>query len=33
MAHQVGARDGADEYLAMIDYNVRQLAEALEGKA
>ena len=34
LAHQVGAREGTDDdYLAMIDYNVRQLAAALEGKA
>jgi ABC-type Zn uptake system ZnuABC Zn-binding protein ZnuA len=30
-AHQVGARPGADNYLAMIDYNVRALSEALKG--
>ncbi len=29
MAHQVGARKGADDYIAMIDYNVRTLAAAL----
>jgi ABC-type Zn uptake system ZnuABC Zn-binding protein ZnuA len=29
MAHQVGARPGTDDYLAMVDYNVRQLVEAL----
>ncbi len=29
MAHQVGARPGTDNYLAMVDYNVRQLAESL----
>jgi zinc/manganese transport system substrate-binding protein len=28
MAHQVGSVDGASTYLAMIDYNVRQLAAA-----
>lgn len=28
LAHQVGARPGADNYLSMIDYNVRQVAEA-----
>ena len=33
MAHQVGAREGTDDYLATIDYNVRQLVDALEGKA
>ncbi len=31
LAHQVGARDGTDDYLAMIDYNVRKMAAALEG--
>jgi ABC-type Zn uptake system ZnuABC Zn-binding protein ZnuA len=31
IAHQAGARPGTDEYLAMIDYNVRQLATALGG--
>lgn len=29
LAHQVGAREGTDTYLAMIDYDVRQLATAL----
>lgn len=29
MAHQAGARSGTDDYLAMADYNVRQLAAAL----
>jgi ABC-type Zn uptake system ZnuABC Zn-binding protein ZnuA len=33
MAHQVGARPGTDEYLQMVDYNVRQLATALRGDA
>jgi ABC-type Zn uptake system ZnuABC Zn-binding protein ZnuA len=33
MAHQVGARPGADDYLQMVDYNVRQLAAALRGGA
>jgi ABC-type Zn uptake system ZnuABC Zn-binding protein ZnuA len=33
MAHQVGARPGTDEYLQMVDYNVRQLAAALRGDA
>ena len=34
MANQVGARPGTDDYLAMVDYNVRQVAQALaaEGK-
>ncbi|WP_337288962.1 metal ABC transporter substrate-binding protein [Candidatus Methylomirabilis sp.] len=31
LAHQVGARDGADDYFTMIDYNVREMAAALEG--
>jgi ABC-type Zn uptake system ZnuABC Zn-binding protein ZnuA len=29
LAHQVGARTSADDYLTMIDYNVRELAAAL----
>jgi ABC-type Zn uptake system ZnuABC Zn-binding protein ZnuA len=29
LAHQTGARDGTEEYLKMIDYNVRRLADAL----
>jgi ABC-type Zn uptake system ZnuABC Zn-binding protein ZnuA len=33
MAHQVGARPGTNDYIAMIDYNVRQLAGALRGRA
>jgi ABC-type Zn uptake system ZnuABC Zn-binding protein ZnuA len=33
VAHQVGAREGTDEYLKMVDYNVRQLAAALRGAA
>jgi ABC-type Zn uptake system ZnuABC Zn-binding protein ZnuA len=33
MAHQVGARQGTDDYLQMVDYNVRQLAAALRGGA
>jgi ABC-type Zn uptake system ZnuABC Zn-binding protein ZnuA len=32
MAHQVGARAGTEDYLAMIDYNVRQLVAALRGE-
>jgi ABC-type Zn uptake system ZnuABC Zn-binding protein ZnuA len=28
LAHQVGAREGADDYLATIDHNVRQVAGA-----
>jgi ABC-type Zn uptake system ZnuABC Zn-binding protein ZnuA len=31
MAHQVGARAGTDDYISMIDYNVRSLAAALRG--
>ena len=30
MAHQVGARQGTDDYLQMVDYNVRQLAPRCE---
>lgn len=29
IAHQVGARPGAEDYLSMTDYNVRQLSSAL----
>jgi ABC-type Zn uptake system ZnuABC Zn-binding protein ZnuA len=29
LAHQVGSRKGADDYVDMIDYNVTQLAAAL----
>jgi ABC-type Zn uptake system ZnuABC Zn-binding protein ZnuA len=29
LAHAVGARAGTDDYLRMIDYNVRQLVAAL----
>jgi ABC-type Zn uptake system ZnuABC Zn-binding protein ZnuA len=29
MAHQVGSRTGTDDYISMVDYNVRQLKEAL----
>jgi len=29
LAHQVGAREGADDYLATVDRNVRAVAEAL----
>ena len=32
VAHQVGARPGTDDYLAMVDYNVRQIAGALGGE-
>jgi len=31
LANQVGAREGTDDYLGMIDYNVRQLLGALPG--
>ncbi len=31
LAHQVGARNGTDDYLTMIDYNVRELTTALGG--
>lgn len=31
LANQIGARDGADDYLSMSDYNVRQLVAALGG--
>jgi ABC-type Zn uptake system ZnuABC Zn-binding protein ZnuA len=31
MAHQVGSRAGTDDYLAMIDYDVRQAASVLGG--
>ena len=31
LANQVGAREGTDDYLSMIDYNVRQLLGALAG--
>ena len=31
MAHQVGARPGTDDYIGMIDFNVRSLAAALRG--
>lgn len=29
MAHQVGARSGADDYISMIDYNVKELLTSL----
>lgn len=32
MAHQVGCVEGANDYLAMVQYNVLRLAAALEGK-
>jgi zinc/manganese transport system substrate-binding protein len=31
MANLVGARPGTDDYFSMLDYNVRQLAKALEA--
>jgi ABC-type Zn uptake system ZnuABC Zn-binding protein ZnuA len=33
MAHMVGARPGTNDYISMIDYDVRQLAGALRGGA
>lgn len=30
MANQVGAREGVDSYLSMVDWNVRHVADALE---
>jgi ABC-type Zn uptake system ZnuABC Zn-binding protein ZnuA len=33
LAHQVGGREGAGNYLQMVDYNVRQVAAALDGGA
>jgi ABC-type Zn uptake system ZnuABC Zn-binding protein ZnuA len=32
MAHQVGARPGCDDYLAVVDHNVTTLAAVLDGK-
>jgi ABC-type Zn uptake system ZnuABC Zn-binding protein ZnuA len=32
-AHMVGARPGTDDYISMVDYDVRQLAGALRGRA
>ena len=32
MAHQVGSRPGTEDYLKMVDYNIRQLVTALSGK-
>jgi ABC-type Zn uptake system ZnuABC Zn-binding protein ZnuA len=31
VAHQVGSRPGTENYLSMVDYNVRQLVAALAG--
>jgi ABC-type Zn uptake system ZnuABC Zn-binding protein ZnuA len=33
IAHMVGARQGTDDYISMVDYDVRQLAGALRGRA
>jgi ABC-type Zn uptake system ZnuABC Zn-binding protein ZnuA len=33
ITHMVGARADTNDYIAMIDYDVRQLAEALRGPA
>jgi ABC-type Zn uptake system ZnuABC Zn-binding protein ZnuA len=33
IAHMVGARPGTDDYISMVDYDVRQLAGALRGRA
>jgi zinc/manganese transport system substrate-binding protein len=32
MANMVGARPGSDDYFSMLDYNVRQIANALEPR-
>ena len=32
VAHQVGSRPGTDDYLSMVDYNVRQLVAAIKGE-
>jgi ABC-type Zn uptake system ZnuABC Zn-binding protein ZnuA len=32
LAHQTGSREGTDDYVDMIDYNVRQLAQALRHR-
>lgn len=32
MAHQVGSRPGTDDYVKMIDYNIRQLVTAFGGR-
>ncbi|MGH7410037.1 MAG: metal ABC transporter solute-binding protein, Zn/Mn family, partial [Candidatus Methylomirabilis sp.] len=31
LANQVGSREGADDYISLFDYNVRQLVAALGG--
>jgi ABC-type Zn uptake system ZnuABC Zn-binding protein ZnuA len=33
IAHMVGAQPGTNDYIAMVDYDVRQLAGALRGRA
>jgi len=33
IAHMVGARPGTNDYISMVDYDVRQLAAALRGRA
>jgi ABC-type Zn uptake system ZnuABC Zn-binding protein ZnuA len=33
IAHMVGARPGTDDYISMVDHDVRQLAGALRGRA
>jgi ABC-type Zn uptake system ZnuABC Zn-binding protein ZnuA len=33
IAHMVGARAGTDDYISMVDYDVRQLAGALRGRS
>lgn len=33
LAHQVGAQEGTDDYLSMVDYNIRQLMTALRGSS
>ena len=33
LAHQVGAREGTDDYLSMVDYNIGQLVTVLRGSA
>jgi ABC-type Zn uptake system ZnuABC Zn-binding protein ZnuA len=33
IAHMVGARPGTDDYISMVDYDVRRLAGALRGRA
>jgi ABC-type Zn uptake system ZnuABC Zn-binding protein ZnuA len=33
LAHQVGSRPGTDDYIKMIDYNVKQLVTAFGGRS